>query len=190
MNVKEAIEKRQSVRRFIDRDVEQEKIEILLEAARRAPSWKNLQCWKFILIDEREQMERLVKVGAMHEKNSWAAQAPLWLVGLADPGRSGRYNSQAYYMLDMGIAMQQIVLQAVELELGSTWLGLFDGVKMAAELEVPEPWCVVAVLALGYPDWSGVKKDTFRMEMHRNRRSLKEMCSRGKWSGGLEIGGK
>ena len=73
------------------------------------------------------------------------------IVACADPEKSGKANEQAYYMLDIGIAVQQLCLEAFNQGLGTVWLGWFDEEKVRQALEVPDNIRIVAMTPLGYP---------------------------------------
>jgi nitroreductase len=95
------------------------------------------------------------------------------LVGCARPGLSGGNAGQPYYMLDMGIAMEHVVLAAAEQGLGTCWIGgPFDEDKVRAELGVPDDVRVVALLPVGYPAENPGPKQRKRVE---------EIVSHKKW---------
>ncbi len=141
----ETIRGRRSIRGYRPDPVPEEKLDYILEAARLAPSWKNQQCWRFIVVTEEEKRRAITQ-------REWTAEAPVVIVGCARPGLSGGNAGQQYYMLDMGIAMEHMVLAAAEQGLGTCWIGgQFDEDTVKAELGVPEEVRVVALLPLGYP---------------------------------------
>jgi len=141
MDVFEAIKVRRSIRSYLDRPVESEKISKLLEAARLAPSAKNRQEWRFIVVTKDEIRERLVEAC---KGQKFVGEAPVIIVGIADPKVS------RWYQVDMGIAMEHIVLEAVELGLGTCWIGAFYPDKVREILRIPEDKEVVALLTVGY----------------------------------------
>lgn len=164
MEFMDVISKRRSVRKYKPDPVPEEDIEYILEAARLAPSWANSQCWKFIVVIDPEIKEELAKAG-----NSWIAAAPVVIVACADPSRPGTKGDQEYYMLDVGIAMEHLVLAATDRGLGTCWIGAFDEEAAKSALGVPENIRIVASTPLGYPD---------QEPGPRKRRSLDEiMCS-------------
>ncbi len=109
MEFMEVIKKRRSIRKYKSDPVSQEDIDYILEAARLAPSWANTQCWKFIVVTDPKVKEDLASAG-----NSWIAQAPVIIVACADPSKPGTKRDQPYYMLDIGIAMEHLVLAAAD----------------------------------------------------------------------------
>ncbi len=146
MDVFEAIKLRRSVRAYRDKPVEKEKIQKLLEAARLAPSAKNRQEWRFIVVTDKRTRELLVDAC---KGQKFVGEAPLIIVGLADPSVS------RWYKVDLGISMEHIVLEATELGLGTCWIGAFYEDKVKEILNIPENKEVVALLTVGYPREEG-----------------------------------
>jgi nitroreductase len=167
MDLFEAIKNRRSIRRYKSDPVDDRKIEAVLEAGRWAPSWKNTQCWRFVVVRDAGLKTELADclIGAVKDnvpiKNGGAdaiIQAPVVIVACAELGKSGRNagvfatDKGDWYMFDVALAMQNIVLAAHALGLGTVHLGLFDVKKVAAILGVPAGFCVVEMTPLGYPD--------------------------------------
>ncbi len=152
------ISERRSVRAFDkDRPVPEEHIRAIVEAARLAPSACNSQTWRFIAVTRSEVIEKICKT-AMRPviPNKWLSQAPLLMVGCARldivANRIGaRVTGTEYYQIDMGIAMEHMVLKATELGLGTCWIGWFAEEKVKAILDIPRGVKVPALLAVGYP---------------------------------------
>ncbi len=142
----EVVRKRKSVRRYRPDPVPEEDVAYVLEAARLAPSWANKQCWRYVVVTDPELRKKISLRDA-------TAAAPVIVVACADPSLSGDRNGKPYYMLDVGIGMEHLVLAATERGLGTCWLGgQFDEATVKAALGVPEGWRVVAMTPLGYPD--------------------------------------
>jgi len=162
MELLEAVNTRRSVRRFSDRPVEDEKLQALLEAVRMSPSWANRQCWRFIVIRDgqaREAISELSYVEAFFAPKGYKvnpakkglAEAPVVIVACADPAESGVLWDQSYYMTDIGIASQTLMLTAHSLGLGSVFVGVFDDKKLRELLRIPEEIKIVGLFPLGYP---------------------------------------
>jgi nitroreductase len=137
METLEAIRTRRSVRKFSDQPVEPEKLQAVLEAVRQAPSWSNLQCWKLVLVENQEVREKISELSYVESffasygyKTNPAqkalAQAPVVIVACANPSQSGTLHDQQYYMADMGIAMENLMLAAHDQGLGSVFVGVFQ----------------------------------------------------------------
>jgi len=171
MNLSEIILKRRSVRKFLDRPVERQKIEACLEAARLAPSAENVQPWRFIVVDDPGVRQRLAEAAfsGIYRPSRFAARAPVVIVILARPDIVANKLGKAvqgtqYYLLDIGIAGEHFVLAATELGLGTCWIGWFSKRGVRKVFSIPPKYDVVAMIALGYPDpkhLSPKRKKTF-----------------------------
>lgn len=170
----DVISARRSVRGYKDAPVEDEKILKCLEAARLAPSWKNGQCWSFIVVRDPTK----IKAMAHPIVNPWLPQAPCVIVACADPKKSGERDGRQYYLVDTGIAMEQLVLAAAAQGLGTCWIGIYDEAKIKEILGIPEELRVVALTPLGYPDEDGnlrVRLTKGLNERRTPRKPLEEM---------------
>jgi nitroreductase len=155
--VLDLIRKRQSDRAYDGRAVEPEKLERILEAARLAPSACNAQPWKFIAVDDRVLLDKLsvaasAKVIGM---NSFVAQAPLQIVIVREkPNFTSKIGSaiknKDYSLIDIGIACENICLQATAEGLGSCILGWFDEQEVRKILNIPGNKRVELIITLGY----------------------------------------
>jgi nitroreductase len=156
MNV---IRERRSIRKYKSDPVPQEEVEYVLEAARLAPSWANTQCWKFVVVTDAATIQALSAAG-----NEWLKHAPAIIVACANPTAPGTKGDQEYYMLDIGIAMEHLILAATDRGLGTCWIGAFDEGTVKSILDVPEEIRVVACTPLGYPDESPAPRDRKALE--------------------------
>ena len=162
----EVIQNRRSVRKYKTTPVRQEDLEYVLEAARLAPSWGNRQCWRYIVVTDEELRRKITM-------RDWAAEAPVVIVGCADPTKAGDKAGKPYYMLDMGISMEHLILAAHDKGLGTCWLGgQFDEEIVRGALAVPASHRVVALTPLGYPDEDPPAKE---------RKPIQELYSWNKW---------
>jgi nitroreductase len=151
MNFLEVAQARRSLRSYLDKPIEREKLEYILESARLAPSWKNLQCWRFILV--KDSVGRQALAESMEESNPGRKAlmgAPLVIVLCAVPSESEVWEGKDIMMLDAGLAMEHLVLAATEQGLGTCWQGLFSEEKVREGLNVPANVRVVAMTPLGY----------------------------------------
>jgi len=175
VNIYELISTRRSIRKYRSDPVSEEQIRRVLEAARLAPSWKNLQCWRFIVI--RSEEGKVGLLSAFDDTNPGKkaiTAAPVVIALCADPQASGQKGDRMYYLVDAGITMEHLILAAWEEGLGTCWLGEFDESAAKAALGVPEGWRVVALTPLGYPD---------QHPKPRPRKTLEEIVFREKWGG-------
>ncbi len=142
MEVLEAIRDRKSIRVYTGARVPKDKLETLLEVARIAPSAKNLQNWKFLVVDDEVVKKQLVPAC---NNQAFVGTASHVIAGICDP------TLNRWHQVDMGIALEHIVLEAVELGLGTCWIGAFNEDAVKSVLKVPQDKQVVALLTLGYP---------------------------------------
>lgn len=148
MDVIQAIKSRESVRSFLDKQVESQKIINILETARLAPSFFNRQEWRFVIVRDNESKRKLVDYA---NSPSYVAEAPVVIVGCAKPVGSLPNLGQPSYIIDVAIALNHVTLAAVEYGLGSCWTSIFDEKKVKEILDIPEKIRVIALIPLGYP---------------------------------------
>lgn len=165
MDIFQVIQDRRSIRKFKDTPVEQTKIEQILKAARLAPSWKNMQCWRFLVLTDAEKRASLLEAFPDDNPGKKAiAMAPVVMVVCADPGESGIENGIEYYIADTAIAFEHLCLAAHALGLGSCWMGWFDEEQVKQALAIPAGIRVIGMTPLGYPDQE--PKPRPRKELH------------------------
>ncbi|MDD3519752.1 MAG: nitroreductase family protein [Actinomycetota bacterium] len=156
-NLLEVISKRKSIRGYLDKKVEKEKLDYLIEAFRLAPSAKNLQPWKLIIIDDKETIKKLVPAC---KNQVFISEAPLIIAVCAFEeeayGTMGGYLNS--YPVDIGIAFEHLVLAAAEQGLGTCWIGAFFEEEVKKILKVPDKVRVVALTPIGYPNDTGRDK--------------------------------
>ena len=153
MDLSQVIRERRSIRKYKDTPVEWDKIEQVLDAARLAPSWKNLQCWRFLVL--ADPAKRASLLAAFPEDNPGKkaiATAPSVIVVCADPRESGVENGIDYFIADAAIAFEHLCLTAHDLGLGTCWMGMFEEGVIKAALGIPEGIRVVGITPIGYPD--------------------------------------
>ena len=171
MEVIATIKTRRSIRKYKSTPVDDRDLELVLEAARWAPSWANTQCWRFIVVRNTSIKAELADTLIPGNRAADAIrEAPLLIVACAEVGKAGYLRgeyasdkSDWWYMFDVALAMQNLVLAAHSLGLGTVYVGAFDAKKATSILEVPEGFCVVAMTPLGYPE--GEAKVTPRKEL-------------------------
>jgi nitroreductase len=148
----ELIRSRRSIRKYQDKPVEKEKIDILLEAALRSPSSRGYNPWQFIVIDDRELLDKLSRSKA--HGSSFLKNAPLGIIVCAD-------DSVDTWIEDCSIASTFIKLTAESLDLKSCWIQIRDRSHsdsvtardyIADLVNLREDLNVLSIIALGYPD--------------------------------------
>ena len=143
---------RRTIRRYKVDPVPEDKINYVLEAARLAPSYYNEQSWKFIIVTENHAKEKILKTISTLSRVTLNPPPPILIIGCADPKKSAVKGDQGYYLLEMGIAMEHLMLAATELGLGTAWICAFDEDAVKRILGIPNNIRVVAMTPLGYPD--------------------------------------
>jgi nitroreductase len=160
MDVVMAIKTRRSIRKYKHTAVEDQKIMECLEAARWAPSANNSQPWQFILVTDPETRKKLANI---HCYGKFMAESPVVIAFLADPKRDPNF-----YHGDGALAVQNFMLAAHSLGLGTCWMGVINTEfeqPIKNLLGVPEGLIVLCTLSVGYPD----------ERPRKGRRPLKEM---------------
>jgi nitroreductase len=184
MDVSEAIKKRRSIRKFKPDPVPEEKIKLLLESARLAPSGTNTQPWRFIIVKDNDTKKKLQE--AAHNQRH-VKSAPVIIVCCADLKAFKEFPERVDELIESGalpertrevfipylkkgmdtvtkdalmvaaaanvaIAVEHIVLQAVEIGLGTCWVRWYEDNKVKEILDIPEHVEVMALLPVGVPD--------------------------------------
>ena len=161
MDVIEAIEKRRSVRVYQNKPVPKEKLRKILEAARLAPSARNSQAYKLVVVKDHQLRNELAKEAT---SESFIGGAPVIVVAVAlDPDYVMPGGVPAH-PVDIAIALDHITLVAVKEGLGTCWIGAFYQDQVKQILSIPEKYKVVALLSLGYPADSPRKKSRKPLE--------------------------
>lgn len=149
--------KRESVRNFIDKNVERDKIDRCLEASRLSPSACNSQPWRFIIVDEPDLKDEVAKAtfGKLVSFNKFTKTASAFAVIIAENRNlnsrfGGMVKDIPYHLIDIGIAAEHFCLQAVEEGLGTCMLGWFNEKRIKDLLGIPKKEKVALVIALGY----------------------------------------
>ena len=162
MDALDCIKTRRSVRRFTAEPVTPAQVREVVEAAAFAPSWKNTQVARYILVEDRAKIETIgtecVLDFSYNAKTLSAAPALVALTmvtGRSGFEKDGSYSSPLkghWQSFDAGIAAQTFCLAAHEYGVGTVIMGIFDAEKVAELLHIPEDEVVVALIPIGYPD--------------------------------------
>ncbi len=148
------IEKRKSIRSYKPQDVEEEKLNYILQAFRKAPSAKNLQPWKLIIVKDKKKISDL---SIACNNQTFLSEAPILIVACAKEdeayGVMGGYMNS--YPVDIALALEHLILAATEKGLGTCWIGAFKEKLVKDLLDVPDNIRVVAITPVGYPAVEG-----------------------------------
>lgn len=152
MDVFEAIETRRSVRVFTNEEVSEEEVQKLIDAARRAPSAGNIQPWEFIIVRDAKIKHKL-STAALNQ--TFIKEAPVVIVICADEARSsrgyGNRGASLYCLQDTAAAIQNMLLAACALGLGTCWVGAFHEDEAAKVVNAPTGVRPVAIIPVGHP---------------------------------------
>jgi len=172
MNLLEAIAKRRSVRSFQDKPVEREKLDTIFNSVRMAPSARNGQEWRFILVSDPELRMKVAVAGGQ----PFLKRCPVIVVACAQTdGRTMRCGEKAY-PIDLAIAIDHLTLAATAMGLGTCWIGSFEAPPVREVLGIPETVPLVALVALGYAD-----DETLPSTVGKQRLALDEILMENQW---------
>jgi nitroreductase len=170
MELMEAIKGRRSIRKYRTDPVPEEALQTVLEAARWAPSWSNTQCWRLVVVRDKETKSKLadtlkgIKAGKTNPADEAVRTAPVVIAICAELGVTGYYRDESgenklatdkgesWFMFDVALAAQNMSLAAHSLGLGTVHTGLLDAAEAARILGLPENVVLVELLPLGLPD--------------------------------------
>ncbi len=167
MDVFEATQQRRSIRSYQDKPVERENLEKILEAGRLAPSAKNIEPWHFIAVTNAEKRKAL-------SGGTWAkflTQSPLVIVACGD-----KKASPDWYAIDVALAVENMVLVATSLGLGTCCVGSFNEKDIIIALKIPENLEALVMLAVGYPD-NHINLSSKILNVVKKRKVLSEVAS-------------
>jgi nitroreductase len=145
----DAIFKRRSIRKYKEQPVEKEKVEKLLRAAMQAPTSGNQRPWEFLVVENKESLEKLSHTSPY---SMMVAKAPIAIIML---GNKDLFQYPEDWEKDLGAATQNLLLEAVELDLGAVWIGvapLLECMNNVREVcALPPNIDPFAIVAVGYP---------------------------------------
>ncbi len=162
MDVSKAIEERRSVRNYTGEIPSEEVVYSIIESGRLAPSAANRQPCRFVVVWDREKIRKIAKA-SMH----FLSKAGVIIVGTAEPKLSPKW-----YPVDLGIALEHMVLTAQTQGLGTCWIGAFNEEEIKSILEIPKNVTIIAMIGVGYPKL--IPNPT-------SRKNMEEFAYRDKW---------
>lgn len=164
MDVFEAIRARRSIRKYTPEAIPEKKLQMILEAARLAPSASNRQPWRFVLVQSKKLKKTLAQAA---NDQMFLADAAVIVVAVGDPEVSAKWHEK-----DTMIALEHMALAATALGYGTCWIGAFKEGTVKNLLHIPERVKVVALMPIGVPD---------EKPAARTRREPSEISFREKW---------
>lgn len=171
--VLDAIRARRSVRAFRNVAIPEDALQRILEAGRIAPSARNIQEWKFIVVRDPETRRRLVPACA---NQTFVAEAPVVIAGCATVTDYVMRCGQPAYAIDLAIAIDHMTIQAAAEGIGTCWIGAFYEDKVREVLGVPEGIRVVQLLCLGVPE------EPLDPDLPKKRKALSEIVVEDRWA--------
>ena len=163
--VLENIAERKSVRKYLNKSVEEDKIDAMVKAGMAAPSGMDRRPWEFVVVTDREALDSMA---AKLPYAKMLTNAPLAIVVCGDTTRS------SYWYLDCSAATQNVLLAAEALGLGAVWTAAYpyeDRIDVVRQnMGLPENIVPLCVIPIGYPDGPQKAKDKFDLQrVHRNK---------------------
>lgn len=155
MDIFEVFRERRSIRKYTDQLVAEETIFQVLDAARLAPSWKNMQCWRFLVLRDKDERAKLLDAIPNDNpgKNAIIA-APVVILVCANPEESDVENGIPYFVADAAMAFEHLCLAARALGLGTCWMGWYDEEMIKQTFSIPQKYRIVGFTPMGYPNQS------------------------------------
>ena len=166
MDFLELAKQRFSCRSFEAKEVEKEKIELILEAGRVAPTARNFQPQRILILTEKEELEKLSEC----TRYGWNAPVIMIICYDKDISYKRKCDGKDEGIVDTSIVTTHMMLEAQALGLGTTWIGNFDPEKTREVYKIPENLEIIAILPVGYPS-----KDATPSNLHSERNSLDKM---------------
>ncbi len=149
MDFYDVVKKRRSYRAYKPEMPEKEKLERILEAARLAPTWANLQGVHYIIVQKPDNIKAVWKAIGQETK---FIEAPVFIIGIISTDESGINKSgEKYYGVDFGICFEHLILAAAAEGLATCWIGWFNEEEVKKVLKIPKKYKVMALTPLGYP---------------------------------------
>lgn len=146
--IHDLLARRWSSRRFATTPLSQVQVDSLIEAARWAPSYGNRQPTRYVVVRDPAVLASLHE--ALTRGNAYAKAAPVLIALCGDPDNGQIVNGKQYYLLDAGLALENLLLQAVAMGLHAHPMGGFDEAVVRSVLGIPEQVRVLALVAVGY----------------------------------------
>ncbi|MFC1958061.1 nitroreductase family protein [Chloroflexota bacterium] len=181
METLEAIKSRASLKTHLSpREIEQEKITKILDAARLAPSARNMQPWRFIIVKGKEAIRKLASE-VLPEGNRVIEEAPVIIIACANPGDDMVRDGKEYYLFDVALAVENMVLAATDLGLVTHLMTNLDEGKLKTVLGIPDDVRFVAATPLAYPAEGSYEKAAQERLSQRTRKDMNEVVYLNAW---------
>ncbi len=181
METLEAISRRASLKNYLSaRKVEPEKIMKVLDAARLAPSARNQQPWRFIVVQGKDNVENVV-AKAFFEFSQSFKEAPVLIFTCANPSNDDVHEGREYYLFDVGLAFENLLLAATDLGLVTHPMSSVKEDELKKLLHIPDEVRFIAATPLSYPSGGSYEEVAREKLSRRTRKSLKEIAYSEVW---------
>jgi nitroreductase len=181
METLETINKRTSLKTHLSsRDIEPEKITKILDATRLAPSARNTQPWRFIVVKGKKNVETVV-TRAFMELNQVVREAPVLIIACANPSDDVIHDGKEYYLFDVGLAVENMLLAATDLGLLTHPMTAVHEDELKKVLHIPGEVRFVVATPLAYPAEGSYEKAARERLAQRTRKSAKEVVYSNAW---------
>lgn len=150
MELLKAIKERRSVRNYSERPLDWDIVSDVLDAARYAPSSGNVQDWRFVVIKKHETIKEIANLC----NQDWIETAPVLIIVCSDIHKIkrlyGEQGEKTFYLQNTSAAIQNMLLRAYDLGLGSCWIGDFDEKKLTELVKIKAGIKPVSIISIGY----------------------------------------
>ena len=147
----DVIKKRTSISKYKDSKISKESIDKMIEAAMRAPSWKNRSAFRVVIVDDKDKKDEIAE--SIRNKDDKACnavkEAPIAMVIIAKPDDSGEVEGKDFYLVDGAIAMEHIILAATAEGYGTLWIGAIDEGEVKDILKIPDEYKIIGITPVG-----------------------------------------
>ncbi len=186
MQTTDAIRKRCSLKTHLSsRPVDAEDVQAVLHAATLAPSARNTQPWRFVVVQGKEAVDSLVDA-AFSEKSAVIREAPVIIVACSRPADGATVEGREYYLYDLGSAVQNLLLAATDRGLVTHLIASFDEDALKRELRIPEDVRAVVATPLAHPSTASYDEAAEERLRERSRMDVSELTFHDVW--GKRIG--
>jgi nitroreductase len=182
--IHDLFKRRWSPRAFSDQPVESEKLRMLFEAARWAPSSNNEQPWRFVVANKDHETDWNRLLACLVESNrKWAYRAPVLMLSVASLNFEDDSQANRHAFYDTGMAVENLVLQAAAIGLAAHQMAGFNVEQARADLKIPSGFEPVAMIAVGYPGDLASLPDRLRERelKPRSRQPISDWTFSGQW---------
>ncbi len=167
MNFYDVINNRKSVSKYKGDEICRGSLNNMIEAAMKSPTWKNRTSFKLILLEDKNIKDSMAEfiLNSDNKAKEALKEAPMALVVIAEPEKSGEVDGKEFYIADGAIAMEHFILAATAEGYGTMWIGALKEEKIKALLNIPDEFKIIGVTPIGV---------SAEVEPHNEKKDIKE----------------